>query len=180
MRLSAKAILSGALALIASNLLAAPKDGGGIVFIGDSITQGGTYLAGTVPSYRYQLFKNFVDNGIAFTPMGMTDGARHGVNVVKLTPDYRGKSFTNVSEAAASGRAYQYAGHPATSGGVWGKNKFKSDPGAVANVANRGPVTRIRIRRTKKRISTMPSALNIQATPTVPATERNCRKRSAF
>ena len=141
MRLSAKAILSGALALIASNLLAAPKDGGGIVFIGDSITQGGTYLAGTVPSYRYQLFKNFVDNGIAFTPMGMTDGARHGVNVVKLTPDYRGKSFTNVSEAAASGRAYQYAGHPATSGGVWGKNKFKSDPGAVANVANRGPVT---------------------------------------
>ncbi len=141
MRFSAKAIFSGALALIASTLIAEPKDGGGIVFIGDSITQGGTYLAGTVPSYRYQLFKNFVDNGIPFTPMGMTDGARHGVNVANLTPEYRGKLFVNVSEAAASGRAYQYAGHPATSGGVWGKNKFKSDPGAVANVANRGPVT---------------------------------------
>lgn len=141
MRFSAKAILSGVLSLISATLSAAPKDGGGIVFIGDSITQGGTYLAGTVPSYRYQLFKNFVDNGIAFVPMGMTDGARNGVNVAKLTPDYRGKAFVNVSEAAASGRAYQYAGHPATSGGVWGKNKFKSDPGSVANAKNRGPVT---------------------------------------
>ena len=92
MRFSAKAILSGVLSLISATLSAAPKDGGGIVFIGDSITQGGTYLAGTVPSYRYQLFKNFVDNGIAFVPMGMTDGARNGVNVAKLTPDYRGKA----------------------------------------------------------------------------------------
>lgn len=136
-----RAVLGGAFALCAATLVAAPKDGGGIVFIGDSITQGGTYLAGTVPSYRYQLFKNFVDNGIAFVPMGMTDGARNGVNVAKFTPDYRGKAFVNVSEAAASGRAYQYAGHPASSGNVWGKNKFKGDPGSVANAKNRGPVT---------------------------------------
>lgn len=141
MRYSLKAILGGAMAFCATALSATPKDGGGIVFIGDSITQGGTYLAGTVPGYRYQLFKNFVDNGIAFVPMGMTDGARHGVNVARLTPEYRGKKFVNVSEAAASGRSYQYSGHPATSGETWGKDKFKSDPGAVANVANRGPVT---------------------------------------
>lgn len=131
----------GMLFLGAGTLFSAPKDGGGIVFIGDSITQGGTYLAGTVPSYRYQLFKNYVDNGIAFVPMGMTDGARNGVNVSALTPSYRGKAFVNISEAAASGRAYQYAGHPESRGGVWGKDKFKADPGSVANAKNRGPVT---------------------------------------
>lgn len=136
-----RTILGGAFALCAATLVAAPKDGGGIVFIGDSITQGGSYLAGTVPSYRYQLFKNFVDNEIAYRPMGMTDGARNGVNVTAFTPDYRGKAFVNVSEAAASGRAYQYAGHPASSGGIWGKDKFKGDPGSVANAKNRGPVT---------------------------------------
>lgn len=141
MRYSIKMFFAGLSALFAASLGAAPKDGGGIVFIGDSITQGGNYLAGTVPSYRYQLFKNFVDNGIAYSPMGMTDGARHGVNVEHLTPEYRGKKFVNVSEAAASGRAYQYSGHPATSGDVWGKNRFKADPGSVAAVANRGPVT---------------------------------------
>lgn len=141
MRYTIAGFFVGLFALFTTSLGAAPKDGGGIVFIGDSITQGGNYLAGTVPSYRYQLFKNFVDNNVAYFPMGMTDGARNGVNVVQLTPEYRGKKFVNVSEAAASGRAYQYAGHPATSGGVWGKNRFKADPGSVAKAANRGPVT---------------------------------------
>lgn len=122
-------------------LFSSPRDGGGIVFIGDSITQGGSYLAGKVPSYRYQLFKNFTDNGIAFVPMGMTDGARGGVDVSALMPDYRGAKFTNVSEAAASGRAYQYSGHPESRGGEWGKDQFKADPGSVANAQNRGPVT---------------------------------------
>lgn len=122
-------------------LFSAPRDGGGIVFIGDSITQGGAYLAGKVPSYRYQLFKNYTDNKIPFVPMGMTDGARNGVDVSALTPDYRGATFSNVSEAAASGRAYQYSGHPAGNGGIWGKDKFKGDPGSVAKAQNRGPVT---------------------------------------
>lgn len=131
----------GAMLCGAATLSAVPSDGGGIVFIGDSITQGGNYLAGPVSSYRYQLFKNYVDNDVPFVPMGMTDGARNGVNVLALTPDYRGKAFTNVSEAAASGRAYQYAGHPASRNGVWGKVQFKADPGSVANAKNRGPVT---------------------------------------
>lgn len=66
---------------------------GNIVFLGDSITQGGRYLAGPVPSYRYQLFKNFVDNGADFSPMGTTRGAAGGVDVSALTPDYRGNAF---------------------------------------------------------------------------------------
>ena len=105
-----------------------------ITFVGDSITQGGNYLSGTVASYRYQLFKNYVDNGKTYRPMGMTKGARLNVDVSTLTPNYRGINFDNTSEAAASGRSYQYSGH---AGGVG----FKTDPASVWPVANRGPVT---------------------------------------
>ena len=107
---------------------------GNIVFLGDSITQGGRYLAGPVPSYRYQLFKNFVDNGADFSPMGTTRGAAGGVNVSALTPPYRGKFFENVSESAASARSYQFSGHA-------GEKRFRSDPGTALPPENRGPVT---------------------------------------
>lgn len=107
---------------------------GNIVFLGDSITQGGRYLAGPVPSYRYQLFKNFVDNGADFSPMGTTRGAAGGVDVSALTPPYRGKSFENVSESAASARSYQFSGHA-------GEKRFRPDPGTAFPPENRGPVT---------------------------------------
>lgn len=107
---------------------------GNIVFLGDSITQGGRYLAGPVPSYRYQLFKNFVDNGADFSPMGTTRGAAGGVNVSALTPDYRGNAFPNVSESAASARSYQFSGHA-------GEKRFRPDPGTAFPPENRGPVT---------------------------------------
>ena len=107
---------------------------GNIVFLGDSITQGGRYLAGPVPSYRYQLFKNFVDNGADFSPMGTTRGAAGGANVAALTPPYRGKFFENVSESAASARSYQFSGHA-------GEKRFRSDPGTALPPENRGPVT---------------------------------------
>lgn len=134
--------LAAAVALLSTALsaFAAPADGpGGIVFIGDSITNGGKYLAGPVASYRYQVFKNFVDNGIKFEPMGMTRGAAWQTDVSALTPPYRGVAFENVSEAAASGRAYQYAGHgpEKTSSG----NNYKADPGTAYPAQNRGPVT---------------------------------------
>lgn len=115
------------------------KEPGNIVFVGDSITNGGKYLAGPVPSYRYQLFKNFVDNGVPFSPMGMTRGAANNADVSALTPNYRGEKFENVSEAAASGRAYQYAGHTAEKM-VSGRD-YKGDPGTAHPIANRGPVT---------------------------------------
>lgn len=130
-----------ALCACAAPIFAAPanSDPGNIVFIGDSITNGGKYLAGPVPSYRYQVFKAFVDNDVKFSPMGMTQGAAWKTDVSALTPNYRGKKFENVSEAAASGRAYQYAGHSdekMTSG-----RDYKGDPGTAHPAANRGPVT---------------------------------------
>ena len=105
-----------------------------ITFVGDSITQGGSFLSGAVASYRYSLFKNFVDNDVDFTPMGMTQGAAKGIDVGSLTSAYRGVAFSNVSEAAASGRSYQYGGHAQSSA-------YKADPGTVQPEKNRGPVT---------------------------------------
>ena len=134
-------LLLGSLCACAAPIFAAPEksDPGNIVFIGDSITNGGKYLAGPVPSYRYQLFKAFVDNDVKFSPMGMTRGAAWKTDVSALTPDYRGKKFENVSEAAASGRAYQYAGHgnEKTESG----RDYKADPGTAHPPRNRGPVT---------------------------------------
>lgn len=111
---------------------AAPKIGN-IVFLGDSITQGGSYLRGPVASYRYQVFKNFVDNNVPYKPMGTTLTASKNVNVSHLTPDYRGIPFPNISEAAASARTYQYSAHPS-------KGLFRPDPGTVFPIKNRGPV----------------------------------------
>ncbi len=112
----------------------AADDPGGIIFIGDSITQGGNFNSGLVASYRYQLFKNFVDNGITYNPMGTTQGASGGVDVSSKTPDYLGHTFSNVSEAAASGRSYQYAGHEAS-------NNYKKNPGTVRPAENAGPLS---------------------------------------
>lgn len=105
-----------------------------IAFVGDSITQGGSFLSGSVASYRYSLFKNFVDAGVVYTPMGMTSGASKNVDVSALTPDYRGFVFSNVSESAASARTYQFGGHAAGSA-------YKSDPATAYPEANRGPVS---------------------------------------
>lgn len=132
-----RSVLARAAALALAALFAAVPAvaaPGNIVFLGDSITQGGRYLAGPVPSYRYQLFKNFVDNGADFSPMGTTRGAAGGANVAALTPPYRGKFFENVSESAASARSYQFSGHA-------GEKRFRSDPGTALPPENRGPVT---------------------------------------
>ncbi|MBQ9758476.1 MAG: hypothetical protein IJW12_01730 [Opitutales bacterium] len=128
-----KLFLLGAIALSVSGA-AVPADAMNITFVGDSITQGGSFLAGNVASYRYSLFKHFVDNDITYAPMGTTVGAAKNVDVSALTPDYRGVKFSNVSEAAASGRSYQYGGHEAGSG-------YRADPDTVYPVENRGPVT---------------------------------------
>lgn len=135
---SSAAIFASALMPLAA-APASEKGPGNIVFVGDSITNGGSYLAGPVPSYRYQVFKAFVDNGVKYSPMGMTRGAAKNVDVSALTPDYRGKKFENVSEAAASGRAYQYAGHSAEK--MSSGNDYKSDPLTAFPPQNRGPVT---------------------------------------
>ncbi len=109
---------------------------GGIIFIGDSITQGGKYLADTMcASYRYSLFKNYVDNGVPFHPMGVVREHAWSANIP--TPDYRGQAFPNVSEAAASGRSYQFSGHaPHAENGA----EYQPNPTSVYPVANRGPL----------------------------------------
>ncbi|MBQ8723714.1 MAG: hypothetical protein IJY80_05445 [Opitutales bacterium] len=63
-----KLLLFGAIALSVFGA-AVPADAMNITFVGDSITQGGTFNAGSVASYRYSLFKNFVDNNIEYNPM---------------------------------------------------------------------------------------------------------------
>ncbi|MGN0835223.1 MAG: hypothetical protein ACI4QA_05290 [Candidatus Spyradosoma sp.] len=125
---------AGAAALALLSAFPPAADARDIVFVGDSITQGGAYLAGPVASWRYALFKHFVDAGEEFFPMGTTVGARGNTDVSALCPPYRGVAFTNVSEAAASARAYQYAGHVAD-------GKFRADPGSAFPPENRGPVT---------------------------------------
>lgn len=109
-------------------------DPGGIIFIGDSITQGGYFNGQLSSSYRYSLFKNFVDNGLTYNPMGTTNGASGGRDVSSITPDYQGVSFDNTSESAASARSYQYAGHGAGS-------LYRGDPGTVLPTPNRGPLS---------------------------------------
>lgn len=121
-------------ATLGSLAVSTAADPGGIIFIGDSITQGGAFNAGITPSYRYSLFKNFVDNGVSYNPMGTTQGASGGRDVSSVTPDYMGVKFDNTSESAASARSYQYAGH--APGSV-----YRPDPGTVKPDANRGPLS---------------------------------------
>jgi len=85
--------------LIAGTLpsLAATSDLGNIVFIGDSITQSNGTSA---VSYRYPLWKHFVDSGATYSPVGSMnfywqDGRP---TTSTLAPTYRGYTFDNTNE----------------------------------------------------------------------------------
>ena len=89
---------------------------GNIVFVGDSITQGGhwqgvDHTPGS-PSYRYSLFKNFVDNGVAYTPMGIGEVTSTGTGANVVSAPYRNQNFDPTHEAAASARTYTWSGIP--------------------------------------------------------------------
>lgn len=73
--------------MLSSLAVSTAADPGGIIFIGDSIIQGGAFNAGITPSYRYPLFKNFVDKGVSYNPMETTQGASGGGDVSSVTPD---------------------------------------------------------------------------------------------
>lgn len=66
---------------------------GSIAFVGDSITQGG----GTADelSYRYSLWKCFVDNNIKWDPVGSTTIFRY---TTATLPTYMGATFDNRNE----------------------------------------------------------------------------------
>ena len=89
---------------------------GNIVFVGDSITQGGhwqgvDHTPGS-PSYRYSLFKNFVDNGVDYTPMGIGEVTSTGAGANVVSVPYRDQNFDPTHEAAASARTYTWSGIP--------------------------------------------------------------------
>ena len=94
---------------------AASTDVGKILFMGDSITHGVHDQ-----TYRWQLFKSFVDNGITFDINGPRSGYNSDIwNMNDAGDAYGGVSFENLHYAEASGRAYQmisgqghYTGQP--------------------------------------------------------------------
>lgn len=95
--ISAVSILFGGAAR-ASDVSANATSGniGQIVFIGDSITQGDGKNA---VSYRYPLWKHFVDNSITFNPQGsMTIFQGTGTETSNLITTYLGQTYTNRSE----------------------------------------------------------------------------------
>ncbi|MDB4289290.1 GDSL-type esterase/lipase family protein [bacterium] len=75
-------------------------DYGKLVFMGDSITQGGLGF----PSYRYEVFQHLVDAGATYTFTGSVTGAYQ--NNSGAIPDYEGEAFSNVHEGHFGWRAF--------------------------------------------------------------------------
>lgn len=79
---------------------------GKLVFIGDSITQGGN---GDHPGYRYQVFKRLAEQGVPADPVtgykftGSVTGPQ--TTPVLTTPDVNGQAFENVHEGHYGWRA---------------------------------------------------------------------------
>ena len=126
---------------------AASTDVGKILFMGDSITHGVRDQ-----TYRWQLFKSFVDNGITFDINGPRSGYNSDAwNMNDAGDAYGGVSFENLHYAEASGRAYQmisgqghYTGQPVSQIGktdydtytlLIGTNDILSDTGNNSGVS---------------------------------------------
>jgi len=78
----------------------AARDYGRLVFIGDSITQGGN----AQPSYRYEVFRHLATNEATYTFVGSVNGAYASGAVP--TPDWNGLSFTNTHDGHWGWRAF--------------------------------------------------------------------------
>lgn len=120
-------------------------DTGAIVFVGDSITQGAGTSASTTDksvSYRYSLWKNFVDNGITWNPQGSVTKFYDGSSTNETqTPNYRGSVFVNNNEGhygwdaawIVSGQTDGRSSDTWASGGLadWMKN-YSAEPETAA------------------------------------------------
>lgn len=95
---------ASALSLLASVPAVAASDFGSIAFVGDSITQGGG--AANELSYRYSLWKCFVDNNVDYDPLGSTTIFRSTGSDTSLAKDYLGKSFNNRNEGHYGWRTF--------------------------------------------------------------------------
>lgn len=100
-------------ALALPTLATVPNPPQGICIAGDSITQGGWGGGGAPASYRYSLFKNFVDNGIVYNPVGSMNTGTAGTN------PYGGVTYNNANEGHSGWYSYQLngAGGPKQGGG---------------------------------------------------------------
>lgn len=76
----------------------ASVDLGNISFVGDSITQGGGDSKNNANSYRYSLWKCFVDNNASFSPVGSMNMYWDGKTTNSKAPNYMGQVFDNTSE----------------------------------------------------------------------------------
>ncbi len=100
----------------ASRLLFPPSaELGNVMFVGDSITHGVA-----AASYRWPLFKIFVDNGITLKEVGVHE--RNHSGGVQPGTAYGNATFRNVHSAISSERAYEIAGRINTSGRLENSN----------------------------------------------------------
>ncbi|MEG3023692.1 MAG: GDSL-type esterase/lipase family protein, partial [Akkermansia sp.] len=90
---------------------------GSVVFIGDSITQGAGIWDGKSAGYRYQVFKNYVDNGVEFNAVGSWNAVGPGP-----CPDYGTKTWDKDNEGHSGWWASDLAGK--TSGGAQGAHEY--------------------------------------------------------
>lgn len=120
--------------LSAVGVAAAATDPGSIVFVGDSITHGGSWEgAGLQPSYRYSFFKNMVDQGLTYNPMGIGTGPVKAHIPALGTLSYRGTEFNNTHEAAASARTYTWSGIPEKNAGYNNNPNVRDNEAPVWN-----------------------------------------------
>ncbi|MGN0828448.1 MAG: SGNH/GDSL hydrolase family protein [Akkermansia sp.] len=85
-------------------------DMGKVMYIGDSITHGVNSA-----SYRWEMHKILVDNGITYREIGIntgnTPGALGGSALRNVTAAYAGVTFRNVHSAQSGGRAWELSGN---------------------------------------------------------------------
>lgn len=99
----------------ASATFTASADLGGTMFVGDSITHGVNSR-----SWRWEIHKLFVDNGITYSEMGILRGNfSNGDNsTLNLNQPYGNSTWQNVHAARSSERAYEIAGIENKSGRI--------------------------------------------------------------
>ncbi len=110
--------VDAASAKAASKLVFPPSaELGNVMFVGDSITHGVA-----AASYRWPLFKIWVDNGITLQEVGVH--ARNHSGGVQPNSTYGNATFLNVHSAISSERAYEIAGRINKSGRLENSNIF--------------------------------------------------------
>lgn len=103
-------------------------DFGSIAFVGDSITQGGGpgYTKSDKSlSYRYWLWKCFVDNGESYTPVGSTTifcSGESATSIPGYSVGYLGKTFDNRNEGHYGWKTFEVV--TGRSGGTSGSGKL--------------------------------------------------------